>query len=84
MEFRIASHIDVEVAAGLSADEFNQFAGEAQGARSGESGRQIAAQGHQVIKTVILIILQYFPKIFPGRIDTGHVRRGFYPGRIID
>ena len=55
----------MEVAASLSADELNQFAGEAQRARAGEAGRQIAAQGHQVIKTVIFIVLQYFPEVLP-------------------
>ena len=73
----------MEVPAGLSADELNQFASEAQRTHAGKAGRQVAAQGYQVIKTVIFIIMNYRPEFLPGRADTGNMGRRLYPGCLI-
>jgi hypothetical protein len=76
MVFGVGGNFDVEVIAGLKADELDQFVGVAQFARVADAGGQIAAQGDDAADAGFLVALQDVADVRAGRADARQVRRG--------
>ena len=74
--FGVGGDFDVEVAAGLGADELDQVVGVAQLAGEADAGGQVAAQGDDAADAGGLVALQDLADLLAGRADARQVRRG--------
>jgi hypothetical protein len=73
--FGVGGDFDVEVIAGLGADELDQFVGVAELAGKADAGGQVAAQGDDAADAGGLVALQDLADVLAGRADARQVRR---------
>ncbi len=76
MELRIGRDFDVEVFAGLRADERHQFVGVLELADAAHAGRQVAAQRDDALDAHVFVGEQQRTDVVARRADAGQVRRG--------
>ncbi len=75
----VGRDLDEKVIAEFLPDERHQFVGVAKLAGSRQSGRQIAAQRHQMPDAVVLVLLQHVADALAGGGDARDVRRRRVP-----
>ncbi len=77
VDLRIGGDLDVEVVAGLGADEVHQFVGVAQfAAGHAHARRQVAAQGDDAADAGLAVAAEQFAQLGFRVADTGQVGRG--------
>jgi hypothetical protein len=73
--FGVGGDFDLEVIAGLGADELDQLVGVAELAGKADAGGQVAAQGDDAADAGGLVALQDLADVLAGRADARQVRR---------